>query len=64
MERLAKQYPITQVCEILDCARSTYYHQAAVRDEQELQQAIATVAALWLSTHHYAVAAARMEDQS
>ncbi len=47
MEMLAKQYPITQICDILDCARSTYYHQAAAVDEQELRQAIATVAGEW-----------------
>jgi transposase InsO family protein len=47
MEMLAEQYPITQVCDILDCARSTYYHQAAAVDEQELRQAIATVAGEW-----------------
>jgi transposase InsO family protein len=47
MEMLAEQYPITQNCDILDCARSTYYHQTAAVDEQELRQAIATVAGEW-----------------
>ena len=47
MEMLADQYPISQICDILDCARSTYYHQAAAVDEQELRQAIATVAGEW-----------------
>jgi putative transposase len=42
-----KQYPITQICDILDCARSTYDHQAAAVVEQELRQAIATVAGEW-----------------
>ncbi len=47
MEMLAEHYPITQICEILDCARSTYYHQTAAVDEQELRQAIATLAGQW-----------------
>jgi transposase InsO family protein len=44
---LAQHYPVTQICEILDCARSTYYHQAGEKDEQALQQAIVAVAGEW-----------------
>jgi transposase InsO family protein len=47
MEMLADQYPITQICEILDCARSTYYHRSTVALEQALRQAIATVTGEW-----------------
>ncbi len=47
MQMLAEQYPITQICDILDCARSTYYHQAVAADEQPLQQAITAVAGEW-----------------
>ena len=43
MEMLAGQYPITQICEVLDCARSTYYYRTTAADEQ----AIATVAGEW-----------------
>ena len=47
MEMLAEQYPITQICEVLDCARSTYYHRATAADEQALQQALVAVAGEW-----------------
>lgn len=47
MEMLAGQYPITQICGVLDCARSTYYHRPMAPDEQALQQTIAAVAGEW-----------------
>lgn len=47
MEMLAGQYPITQICDVLDCARSSYYHRPTAPDEQGLQQAIAAVAGEW-----------------
>jgi transposase InsO family protein len=47
MQMLAGQYPITQVCAVLDCARSSYYHRTTAPDEQGLQQAIAAIAGEW-----------------
>lgn len=45
---LAQDYPITVACEVLGCARSSYYHQATERpDEMELKMVIKTVAAEW-----------------
>ena len=47
MQMLAQEYPITQMGEVLEVARSTYYHRRAQVDEQELRQAIAAVAGEW-----------------
>ena len=47
MEMLADQYPITQIGEVLEVARSTYYHRRVQLDEQDLRQAIAAVAGEW-----------------
>jgi hypothetical protein len=38
---------VSVVCEILDCARSSYYHRPAAPHERGLQQAIEEVAAAW-----------------
>jgi len=45
MQMLAEEYPITQIGEVLEVARSTYYHRRAPSDEQEVRQAIEAVAA-------------------
>ncbi len=45
MQMLAQEYPITQISEVLEVARSTYYHRRAPSDEQEVRQAIEAVAA-------------------
>jgi putative transposase len=45
MQMLAEEYPITQIGEVLDVARSTYYRRRVQTDEQEVRQAIETVAA-------------------
>ncbi len=45
MQMLAEKYPITQISEVLEVARSTYYHRRAPSDEQEVRQAIEAVAA-------------------
>ena len=47
MQMLADTYPVTQICEVLDCVRSTYYRRATFRDESPLQQDIEVVAAEW-----------------
>ena len=44
---LARDYPVSVVCEVLDCARSSYYHRPAPSHEQGVQQAIEEVAAAW-----------------
>ena len=44
---VAQEYPVTQICEVLDYARSSYYHRAVVTDEEALQQAIEAEATQW-----------------
>jgi len=44
---VAQDYPVTQICEVLDYARSSYYHRGQPADEEALQQAIEAEAAQW-----------------
>ena len=44
---LAKEYPTSLVCKVLDSARSSYYYQAQPPDETTLKAAIEAVAAEW-----------------
>src|SRR5713101_7061242 len=44
---VALDYPVTQMCEVLDYARSSYYHRVVIADEEALQQAIEAEAAQW-----------------
>ena len=60
---LAQDYPITVTCEVLGCARSSYYHQVTERpDETELKVAIKTVAAEW-PTYGYRRITAQLQRQ-
>jgi putative transposase len=43
----AQEYPVSVVCEVVECARSSYYHRPMALPEQGLQQAIEAVAAAW-----------------
>ena len=42
---LKDQYPIRTLCELMELSRSSFYYQAAPRDEGEVRQAIESVAA-------------------
>jgi putative transposase len=44
---LAVDYPISVICEVVECARSSYYHRATPLEEGEVQAAIEAVAAAW-----------------
>jgi putative transposase len=44
---LAADYPINVICEVVECARSSYYHRAMPSEESEVQAAIEAVAAAW-----------------
>ena len=44
---LFQDYPVTLVCDVLGCARSSYYYRAVQPDEAELRAAIEGVAAEW-----------------
>jgi len=60
---LAPEYPVTVVCDVLDCARSSYYHQGTQRaDEAELRAAIKAVAAEW-PTYGYRRITAQLHRQ-
>ena len=60
---LAQDYPVTMACDVLNCASSSYYHQATERpDETELKVAIKTVAAEW-PTYGYRRVTAQLRRQ-
>jgi putative transposase len=47
IEMISQEYPITLVCDMLSCPRSSYYYQAKQPDETELKSAIEKIAAEW-----------------
>ena len=60
---LTQDYPVTVVCEMLDCARSSYYHRVAERtDEAKLKADIKAVAAEW-PTYGYRRITAQLQRQ-
>ena len=44
---MSEAYPVSVVCETLGVARSSYYHEAASRDDAELRQALQELAGQW-----------------
>ena len=44
---LRSDYPVTMLCDLLQCARSSYYRRADPPDETDLEQAIESVIADW-----------------
>jgi putative transposase len=44
---LRSDYPVTMLCDLLHCARSSYYRRADPPDETDLEQAIKSVMADW-----------------
>ena len=44
---LSSSYPITLVCDVLDCSRSSYYYQSHAPRDDELKTAIEQVALAW-----------------
>ena len=44
---LVDDYPVSLVCELLGCSRSSYYYQPNRKDETEVKSAIEKVAAEW-----------------
>jgi hypothetical protein len=45
--KLADEYPVSLVCRVLDCSRSSYYYQAKGREDQTLKEALKQVAGIW-----------------
>jgi putative transposase len=63
IDMLAPDYPVTVVCDVLDCVRSSYYHQTSEPpDELALRGAIKTVAAEW-PTYGYRRVTAQLRRQ-
>jgi putative transposase len=63
IEMLAQDYPVTMTCDVLGCARSSYYHPPTERaGEAELRAAIKTVAAKW-PTYGYRRVTAQLQRQ-
>ena len=44
---LAESYPVQVVCQVLDCARSSYYYQAEAGDESQLKETVRQLAGQW-----------------
>jgi len=60
---LSQDYPIAVACDVLGCARSSYYHRVTDRpDEVELKAAIKTVAGEW-PTYGYRRITAQLRRQ-
>ena len=60
---LAQDYPLTLACDVLGCARSSYYHESTERaDEVKLRAAIKAVAAEW-PTYGYRRVTAQLQRQ-
>ena len=60
---LGQDYPATVICDVVECVRSSYYHQVTEpADEAELKAAIKTVAAEW-PTYGYRRVTAQLRRQ-
>ena len=60
---LAEEIPLTLACDVLDCARSSYYHLSIQQtDEEDLKAAIKAVAAEW-PTYGYRRITAQLRRQ-
>ena len=44
---LAQTYPVQVACQVLDCARSSYYYQTGPDDESHLKEMVRQVAGQW-----------------
>jgi putative transposase len=62
IEMLSQDYPVTLACELLDCPRSSYYHQPEQPDDTELKVAIRAVVAEW-PTYGYRRVTAQLRRQ-
>jgi putative transposase len=59
---LSADYPLTWLCDLLDCQRSSYYYQPEPPDESEERVAIETIAARW-PTYGYRRVTAQLHRQ-
>jgi transposase InsO family protein len=47
IDMLRAEYPVSVLCEVMSCSRSSYYYRAKVQDEMLLKQAIEEVVVEW-----------------
>ena len=59
---LSPDYPITPICDVLSCPRSSYYYQAEQPEATELRAAMVAVAAEW-PTYGYRRVTAQLRRQ-
>ncbi len=59
---LSADYPLTWLCDLLDCQRSSYYYQPEPPDESEERAAIEAIAARW-PTYGYRRVTAQLHRQ-
>ncbi len=59
---LSSEYSVTLTCELLDCAKSSYYHQTAPPDDTKLREAIETASEEW-PTYGYRRITAQLRRQ-
>ena len=59
---LSADYPLTRLCDLLDCGRSSYYYQPEPPDEGEERAAIEAIAARW-PTYGYRRVTAQLHRQ-
>jgi putative transposase len=45
--KLVGEHPVSLVCAVLDCPRSSYYYQVRAPDDQALKEALTQLAATW-----------------
>jgi len=62
IEMLSQDYPVKLACDLLGCARSSYYHRTEPPDDVALKAAIETVAAEW-PTYGYRRITAQLRRQ-
>jgi putative transposase len=62
IEMVSQEYPITLACDVLGCARSSYYHPGEPPDETELRAAIEAVTGEW-PTYGYRRVTAQLQRQ-
>jgi len=43
IDQLKREYPVAQLCRVLDCPRSSYYDRPQRRDERSVVEAIEAI---------------------
>jgi putative transposase len=59
---LQDEYPVTQVCAVLDCPRSSVYYEPQAKEERALRAAIKRLAGEW-PTYGYRRVAAQLKRE-